>query len=80
MATKPVNLKIDEQTANGLLAHATSLAMTIEEFLARHYAGVNGDSRIDDVEKWLDEIAEGRIAEPGLPPDFSTTDLYSDHD
>jgi hypothetical protein len=80
MATQPETVQLDRETAQALAGYAAELGLTVPEFLRRHFAGTNGPTRIDDADAWLDELADGVADLPPLPRDFSTKDIYADHD
>ncbi len=77
--TPATTIQLDEQTAKALADYAAALGLTVEEYLKRHFAGTNGPQTIDDADRWLDDLAEG-LDLPPLPRDFSTKDIYVDHD
>ncbi len=76
----PTTIQLDPQTAKALSEHAAVLGLSIQEYLQKHFAGGNGENRVDDPDRWLDELAEGLHDLPPLPPDFATRDNYADHD
>lgn len=75
----PTTIHLDPQTAETLAKHAAMLGLTIEDYLRKHFVGTDGLQPIDDVDQWLDELAEG-LDLPPLPLDFSSEDIYADHD
>jgi hypothetical protein len=74
------SIEIDPETAAVLWAHASASGLTIQEYLKKHFAAGNGVTRIKDPDQWLDELVEGLPNLPPLPNDFSTRDIYTDHD
>ncbi len=77
--TPATTIQLDPQTAKALADCAAALGLTVEDYLKRHFAGTNGPQTVEDADRWLDELAEG-LDLPPLPRDFSTKDLYADHD
>ena len=73
-------IELDPNTAKALSEHAAALGLSVQDYLKRHFAGSNGPSTLDDVDQWLDELVEGLPELPALPRDFSTKDIYADHD
>lgn len=73
-------IEVDSQTAKALADYAAGFGLSVPELLRRHFVRSNGASPIDDVDAWLDEISEGSEHLPPLPQDFSTKDIYADHD
>lgn len=73
-------IQIDPQTAQALADHAASLGLTVQEYLKKHFAPTNGSQSVADVDRWLDELVEGLPELPPLPSDFSSRDIYADHD
>ncbi len=80
MATLPQTIQLDPQTAEALANYAASLGLSVPQFLQKHFGGTNGASRVDNADAWLDELSEGLPNLPPLPRDFSTKDIYADHD
>ena len=80
MPNPATRIEVDPQTAEALTGYAASLGLSVAEFLKKHFSTTNGDLRIDDIDGWLDEMSEGSAAWPALPRDFSSRDLYADHD
>lgn len=76
----PTTIQLDAQTANALAKHAAAVGLSIQDYLKRHFAGGNGANGVDDPDRWLDELADGLPVLPPLPCDFSTKDIYADHD
>ena len=76
----PTTIQLDAQTAKALAEHAAAVGLSVQDYLKKHFAGGNGTNGVDDPDRWLDELAEGLPGLPLLPRDFSTKDLYSDHD
>jgi hypothetical protein len=75
-----ISIQVDAQTASALAEYAGALGLTIEQYLKKHFGGANGVDAVADVDHWLDELAEGLPELPRLPQDFSTRDIYADHD
>lgn len=73
-------IQIDDATAAALSNYAASLGMTIEDYLRKHFADTDGNQGIADADRWLDGLTEGLPELPPLPRDFSTKDIYADHD
>jgi hypothetical protein len=74
-----VTIQIDEQTAEGLARQARSAGLSVAEYLRtlvpRSKSAVRADW--DEIERqFLALSADG----PSLPPDFSRSDIYSEHD
>lgn len=80
MAAQPSTIQLDPQTARALADYAAEFGLSVPEFLRKHFGEANAATRIDDVDAWLDEISEGSEKLPPLPRDFSTRDVYADHD
>lgn len=73
-------IELDPTTAKALADYAAALGMTVQEYLKKQFTGAVGPTRtIDNADRWLDELAEG-LDLPPLPRDFSTKDIYADHD
>jgi hypothetical protein len=75
----PTTIQLDPAAAKALADHAAILGLTVEEYLRKHFAGTNSESIIEDADAWLDELSDG-LDMPALPLDFSTKDIYADHD
>jgi hypothetical protein len=73
-------IEIDPQTAQALADLAASSGLTVQEYLRKHFVAGNGGRPVTDVEQWLDELVEGLPDLPPLPRDFSSKDIYADHD
>jgi len=73
-------IQIDEKTAESLANYAAALGLSVQDYLKRHFAGANGNGGIEEADRWLDELIEGLPELPPLPRDFSTKDIYADHD
>jgi hypothetical protein len=78
MATTVVQL--DLQTAKALAEFAAAAGLSIPDYLKKHFGGGSGVSEIEDPDRWLDELTEGLPDLPPLSRDFSTEDIYADHD
>lgn len=78
--TPITHIEVDPQTASALSLYAASLGLTVPEYLRKHFAGTNGTEAVKDPEAWLDELVDGLAELPALPDDFSTQDVYADHD
>lgn len=74
------NIEVDQQTANALSLYAASLGLTVQEYLRKHFGGSDGFATAVDAELWLDELVDGMPNLSPLPSDFSTRDIYADHD
>jgi hypothetical protein len=77
--TPTTTIRLDAQTAKSLADYAAALGLTVEDYLKKHFVDTNGPQTVEDVDHWLDELAEG-LDLPALPLDFSTKDIYVDHD
>ncbi len=80
MTASNLTIELDAKTARAITEYAAGLGLSVPEFLQKHFAGTNGASPIGNAEKWLDEISEGTESLPPLPHDFSTRDMYTEHD
>lgn len=80
MSAPNTRIEVDSATAKALSDQASSLGLSVTEFLHTHFCGNDAPYTIDDVDAWLDGLAEGMDGVPTLPDDFSTQDLYTDHD
>lgn len=76
----PTTIHLDVQTAKALAEHAAAVGLSIQDYLKKHFAGGSGTNGVDDPDRWLDELAEGLPLLPSLPRDFSSKDIYADHD
>ena len=76
----PTTIQLDVQTAKALAELAAAVGLSIQDYLKKHFAGGNGTNGVDDPDHWLDELAEGLPHLPPLPRDFSSKDIYTDHD
>lgn len=74
------HIEADAATAHVLAERAEFLGVSVAEFLHQHFCGIEVPSQIGDIEEWLDGLTEGMAGVRQLPADFSTRDLYSDHD
>lgn len=73
-------IELDPNTAKALADYAAALGMTVQEYLKRQFTGADGPTpAVNNADRRLDELAEG-FDLPPLPRDFSTKDLYADHD
>ena len=73
-------IQVDPQTAQALADHAARVGLSVQEYLKKHFAAANGSQPVTDVDRWLDELIEGLPDLPLLPSDFSSRDIYADHD
>src|SRR5258708_4422856 len=73
-------IQVDPQTAQVLADQAASQGLSVQEYLKKHFSTALAGQAIDDVDQWLDELVEGLPQLPPLPGDFSTRDIYADHD
>ena len=73
-------IQLDAQTAKALAEHAAAVGLSVQDYLKKHFAGGNGSNGVDNPDGWLDELADGLPDLPPLPRDFSTKDIYADHD
>ena len=74
-------IELDPITAKALADYAATFGMTVQEYLKKHFTGTNGPTlAVDNVDRWLDELSDGLPDLPPLPHDFSTKDIYVDHD
>lgn len=80
MAAEPASIQRDPKTAKAVAEYAEALGLSVSEFLEQHFANGNGADVIVDVDRGLDDLAEGSDASLVLPLDFSTRDMYADHD
>ncbi len=80
MAIQTETIQLDPQTVEALTRYAAGLGLSVPEFLHRHFAGPNLPTGVGDVDAWLDELSADSESAPPLPRDFSTRDVYSDHD
>lgn len=80
MSAANATIQLDPQTAEVLARYAAVLGLTVSDFLKQHFVGGNGAATVVDVDRWLDELADGTDALPPLPRDFSSHDIYADHD
>jgi len=78
--TPTTTIQVDPQTAKALADYAAALGMTVQDYLKKHFARTDGTDMALDANQWLDELAEGLPDLPPLPLDFSTYDIYADHD
>jgi hypothetical protein len=76
----PTTIQLDAQTAKALAEQAATVGLSIQDYLKKHFAGGNGTNGVGDPDRWLDELTEGLPDLPPLPRDFSTMDIYADHD
>jgi len=76
----PSTIQLDPQTAKALAERAAAAGLSIPDYLKRHFATGNGQDGVDDPDRWLDELTEGLPDLPPLPRDFSSNDIYADHD
>ena len=77
--TPVTTIQLDPETAKALAEYAAGVGLTVPDFLKRHFGGPNGPLQVDDADRWLDQLAEG-LDLPPLPRNFSTKDIYADHD
>ncbi|MBI2824915.1 MAG: hypothetical protein HYX69_09545 [Planctomycetia bacterium] len=77
------NLKLDDKTAEFLLAGARAQGLSVDEFIQlllrqQQCGGVRSPTlSAEDFDRLLDsEVTDT----PGLPVDFSRADIYADHD
>lgn len=80
MPTHNTTIEVDPQTAEALANYAASLGLSVQDYLKKHFGDANGANLIDDPDRWLDELVQDLPELPPLPIDFSTKDLYADHD
>jgi len=80
MVSRNSIIEVDPLTAQALADHAAGLGLSVPEFLRRQFVGADDSTPIVDVDAWLDELSEGSERLPPLPTDFSTKDIYADHD
>lgn len=80
MVSRNPTIELDPLTAQALADYAAGLGLSVPEFLRRQFASPNGTSAIYDIDGWLDSLTEGSERYPPLPDDFSTKDIYADHD
>lgn len=83
MATSPTTIQLDAETAHAITVYAQTLGLTVEECLRPHVATTNGTDDGTDANQWLrdlDELAAASDDAAVLPADFSTRDIYLDHD
>ena len=73
-------IQLDSQTARAIAEHAAALGLSVDEFLRKHFPPGNGTGPVGDADRWLDELSDGLPDLPPLPRDFSTRDIYADHD
>ncbi len=73
-------IQLDPQTAKALAEHTAALGLSVEEYLKKHFAGTNGPITVANADHWLDALSEGLPELSPLPHDFSTRDIYTDHD
>ena len=76
----PTTIQLDAQTAQALAEHATAVGLSVQDYLKKHFGGRNGSNGVGDPDRWLDELADGLPELPPLPCDFTTKDIYADHD
>lgn len=79
MSAPNKHIEVDAVTAKALAEQAQSLGMSVAEFLRDHFCGSEA-LPIDDIDAWLDSLTDGMEGVLPLAADFSTRDLYSDHD
>jgi len=77
--TATTTIEIDPQTTKAVADYAAALGMTVKDYLKKHFAPTNGPQIVEDPDRWLDDLAEG-LDLPPLPRDFSTEDMYGNHD
>jgi len=73
-------IQVDPQTAQALTDYAATLGLNVQDFLKKHFGDANGNKKIDDADRWLDDLSQGLPDLSPLPRDFSTKDIYADHD
>ena len=78
--TPTTKIEVDRHTAEALANCAATLGLSIQDYLAKHFLGRQELGSLADPEKWLDELSDGLGEMTPLPPDFSTNDVYTDHD
>ena len=77
--------QLDPQTMAALTAAADARGLSVEQYV-RAIAPMPSESpgdtvELDDVDRWLDELAAPVTAGGGsLPADFSRADIYCNHD
>jgi hypothetical protein len=76
----PSTIQLDPQTAKALAERAAAAGLSIPDYLKMHFVTGNGQDGVDDPDRWLDELTEGMPELPPLPRDFSSKDIYADHD
>lgn len=78
--TPNLHIEVDVETAEALAKRASSAGMTVPEYLRRHFADVVGPRMVEHADRWLDELADGMPDITPLPSNFSSRDVYTDHD
>ena len=73
-------IELDPKTAMALADLAASSGLTVPAYLQKHFAPLHESDAVDDADRWLDELTEGLPELPPLPQDFSTKDVYAEHD
>ena len=74
-------IELDPETAKALAEHAEAVGLTIRDYLKKHFIGAKGPlAAVHHADRWLDELSDGLGNLPPLPHDFSTKDVYADHD
>lgn len=73
-------IELDPKTAKALADLAAFSGLTVPDYLRKHFAPTDGSDTLNDANRWLDELTEGLPELPPLPQDFSTRDIYAEHD
>ncbi|MEK6677047.1 MAG: hypothetical protein AABZ47_15515 [Planctomycetota bacterium] len=80
MTQQTTTIELDAGTAKALADHAAVLGVSIQDYLKMYFTSRNDLISVDEADQWLDELVKDLPNLPPLPRDFSTKDIYSDHD